>query len=342
MRPTPAIRERLVHWQQNRSPRAMLHGSLTFLQAALWGAAIWAWQQEHHVLLGAIWLTSIIVAHNKLIAFHEAAHGLLQPIRWLNELIGQILGCITLVPLTAYRMVHAQHHAYVGTVRDVEFWPFVDPTVSRPRRVFAVLAELLCAYAYDPLIFLRGVYVLRDVPAAQRRRAWREYAVCCCAWCTLAVVLTWRGWWPEFCVAFLIPSYIAAGINAVRRMVEHLGLLGDTIETKTRTIIPGGVADQALSAAALRVNYHTLHHRYARVPYYYLAEATRLVYAENFNRMPVFPSYWRALLDTLPHLANPRIGAQWLTNGSPPAQQSTSTSPTSVDASSSDLHNGRR
>jgi fatty acid desaturase len=333
----------------------LLHGTLTFLQTALWGAAVWAWHQEHYALLAAIWLTSIIVAHNKLVAFHEAAHGLLQPIRWLNELVGQILGCITLVPLTAYRMVHAQHHAYLGTVRDVEFWPFVDPDVSRPWRVLAVCAELLCAYVYDPLIFLHGVWVLHTAPAAQRRRAWREYAACACAWCTLAVVLTWRGWWPEFCVAFLIPSYIAAFLNAVRRLVEHLGLLGSTIETKTRTILPARIADRAMSAAALRVNYHTVHHRYARVPYYYLAEATGLLYAHELDRLPVFPSYWRALLDTLPHLANPRIGAQWrtaaasmqLANSNTPTfdlQSSTSDFQplSSVDAPEPVLHNGPR
>jgi fatty acid desaturase len=311
MRPTAEIRDRLIHWQRNTAPTPLLHASLTLLQPLLWGAAVWTWSLGWYWATAVVWVASTTVAHNKLIAYHEAAHGLLQPIHWLNELIGQILGCVTMVPLTAYRIVHAQHHAYLGTERDVEFWPFVDPAVPRWRRVLAVVGELLFGYFYDPYVFLRGVCVARDIPAAQRRRAFREYAAVALVWCAVAVILTWRGWWLEFCVAFFIPGYVAAGLNSARRMTEHLGMLGDTVEGKTRTVIPVGRAESVISAAALRVNYHTVHHRYGRIPYYHLAEATHRVYAGELQQLPVFPSYWRAFLDMLPHVANPRIGGQW-------------------------------
>ena len=267
--------------------------------------AVWTWY------LGWYWATCRrlggvdTVAHNKLVAFHEAAHGLLQPIHWLNELIGQILGCVTMVPLTAYRIVHAQHHAYLGTERDVEFWPFVDPTVPRWRRVLAVVGELLFGYFYDPYVFLRGVCVARDIPAAQRRRAFREYAAVALVWCAVTVILTWRGWWLEFCVAFFIPGYVAAGLNSARRMTEHLGMLGDTVEEKHGRLFrwagrnPRSQQPHCGSIITLSI-IATVGFPTTTWPRPHTA-----CMPESWQHLPVFPSYWRAFLDMLPHVANP-------------------------------------
>jgi fatty acid desaturase len=306
--PLPA--DQLVDWQRNNAPSPVLHGSLTLLQVLLWVAAVWTFHSGWFAVLVLVWIASILVSHNKVIAFHEATHGLLQPLPWLNELIGEIIGCVSLVPLTAYRIVHGQHHAYLGTERDVEFWPFVDPSVRLWRRRLAIAAELLLGYFYDPTIILRGTFVARDVPPALRRKAAVEYALCGLIWCLLAVILTWFGWWPEFCVAYFIPAYVAAILNSWRRMVEHLGMLGDTVETKSRTIVPQGRLAAVVSASVLHVDHHGTHHRYGRIPYYHLPEATRLMHDVN-GEQAVFPSYWSALRDTLPHVVNPRVGGQW-------------------------------
>lgn len=302
---------RLADWQRNDAHNPLLHGSLTLLQGLLMAGAVWTYHRGWYAALVVVWLVAVIVAHNKLIAFHEAAHGNMQPVRFLNELIGQLIGCASLVPLTAYRIVHARHHAYLGTERDIEFWPFVDPSVPRWRRVLAVTAELLCGYFHGPYVFLRGVLVTRSAPAAQRRRVLIEYLACGLFWVGLLTVITWYGWWPEFCVAFFLPGYAAAVINSWRRMIEHLGMLGDTVETRTRTIVPEGWIGKVVSAGFLHVDYHGTHHRYGRIPYYRLPEATRGIYGEEPEELVVFPGYWSALRDLLPHLANPRIGDQW-------------------------------
>lgn len=318
-RPASDLKPQLIAWQQNRAATPLLHASLTLLQVCLWVAAISCWHRGWWWTLGAVWMAAIVVVHNKLVAFHEAAHGQLQPVRRLNEFIGQLLGCVMMVPLTAFRIVHQQHHAYLGTERDVEFWPFVDPSVSRWRRVAAFVGEVGFAYFYAPVVFFRGVCVAREIPPLQRRRAFREYAVCGGVWLSLAVLFTWQGWWPEFVVAFFIPGYIAASLNALRRMIEHLGMLGDSLETKTRTIVPAGAAEAAISAASLRINYHATHHRYGRVPYYHLPEATQRVYGDDLRRMPVFATYWSAFRDMLPHVVDPRIGGQWLKRDAAPS-----------------------
>jgi len=233
-------------------------------------------------------------------------------VRWINELIGHVIGFASLTPLTAYRIVHARHHAYLGTERDVEFWPFVDCAVPRWQRVLAVIGELFFGNLYDPWITLRGVLSAREAPRAQRRRACLEYAACGFAWAALIIALSVNDWWIEACVAFFIPGYLAACLNSWRRMIEHLGMFGSTVETMTRTIIPTGKAGVALSAACLNIEYHGCHHRFGKIPYYRLPEATREVYGGHPETLVVFASYRRALSDMLPHLLNPRIGPQWL------------------------------
>jgi fatty acid desaturase len=306
------LRDRLVVWQRNDANQPLLHGALTISQVALMALAVWTWHAEQYGLLVLVWALAIIVIHNKLIAFHETAHGLLHPVRAVNELIGQVLGIATLIPLTAYRIAHAQHHAYLGTERDVEFWPFVDPSVPRWRRVLALIAELSAGYFFEPIVMCRGVWVAQ-VPAAQRRRAAIEYGVCALHWGTVIAVMTWYGWWPEFLVAYFIPGYCAGFLNSWRRMIEHLGMLGDTVEAKSRTIVPSGPAAALVSAVVLHVDQHGTHHRFGRVPYYRLPDVTRAVQEQDPGALRVFPSYWSALKDMLPHMTNPRVGAQWLT-----------------------------
>lgn len=302
------LQDKLIAWHRNDANRPLLHASLTLSQVVLMAAAVWTWHRGDYALLVGIWLTAILVAHNKLIAFHETAHGLLHPVRWINELIGEVLGLASMVPLTAYRIVHARHHAFLGTERDSEFWPFVDPGVPRWRRVVAVIGELGFGYFYDPFVFARGVWTATNVPAAQRRRVVVEYLACGLFWSGLIVVLTLKGWWMEFCVAFFIPAYCAAILNSVRRMTEHIGMLGDTVESKTRSVAPVGHWNRLVSGLVLHVDHHGAHHRYGRIPYYRLPAAAAEIIADESH---VFPSYWRALRDMLPHLADPRIGAQW-------------------------------
>jgi fatty acid desaturase len=90
-------------------------------------------------------------------------------------------------------------------------------------------------------------------------------------------------------------------------------MLGDTVETKSRTIVPSGPAAAIVSAVVLHVDQHGTHHRFGHVPYYRLPDVTRAVQEQDPNALRDFPSYRIALKDMLPHFTNPRVGAQWLT-----------------------------
>jgi fatty acid desaturase len=296
----------------NDRTRVWVHQAWSALYFGLCVGAAVAWQAGWWPLMLAVWAAAGHVGHSKLIAFHEASHGTLAS-RWpQNELQGILIGTIIFVPLSSYRYVHGQHHAYIGTERDLELWPFVRPDITRPWRVLAAGAELLLGFFYTPVVFLHGVLVGDNLPRKQRTRIILEYVLCAAFWIPLVYVVHSQDWWGWFTVGYLVPAMIAGNLQSVRKFTEHLGLLGDSILTTTRTVVDRRLPGEALSQSMLRIDHHGAHHRYAKVPYYNLPKATELVYSEGLPTVPVFPSYGAAMWDMARALRNPRVGAQWL------------------------------
>jgi fatty acid desaturase len=106
-----ALRQALVACQRNEGQHRFIHPLYSILHVLTMAAAVWTWNQ-------GLWPLTLLciglcahVGHSKLIAFHEASHGTLNPRWWINELQGIVLGTMILVPLSVYRYVHGQHHA---------------------------------------------------------------------------------------------------------------------------------------------------------------------------------------------------------------------------------------
>ena len=103
-----------------------------------------------------------------VLSFHDASHGRLYPLHWLNELHGHIVGTFSCVPLAVYRYAHARHHAQLGREGDPELWPFNSPRIARPLRIIAAAAEIFLGVVYTPLLFLRSVLVGELTPRERR------------------------------------------------------------------------------------------------------------------------------------------------------------------------------
>src|SRR6185295_9859852 len=97
---------------------------------------------------GLIWLAVPLVLvvshlmHGQLIGFHEASHGMLRKSRRLNEVDGVLIGIFSFVSFSCYRAVHQTHHMHLGTLRDEELWPLVQPDTPRWIRILAAVLEL--------------------------------------------------------------------------------------------------------------------------------------------------------------------------------------------------------
>lgn len=287
------------------------HAVAALAHAALIAGAMASWWAGWWPLTVLAWCAIAWMDHAALTRLHEAAHGMLSRWRWLNELQGVVIGTVSLTPLSVYRYVHARHHAHLGRERDPEFWPYNLPWTPRWVRVLYAWSELTVGWLLTPVLYsIRTAASWNSVPRPQRKRLVAEWVVLIGAWGGLLALIDAKEWWEAFLVAHVIPAWLAGVMQTIRKFTEHLGMFGVGIIAMTRTVAYRGAIGRAASASQLHVEHHATHHRYARIPYYVLPEATDVVYAEATNGR-LFSNHVRAFLDMAPHLLNPRVGPQW-------------------------------
>lgn len=274
------------------------------------GAAVW---------FGSIWLALPLVLvtahfmHGVLIGFHEASHGLLRKRRRLNEFDGLLIGVFSFLPFSLYRAVHQQHHIHLATERDVELWPFVLPTVPRWARISAALAELTLGLFYSPFVFLRVFVGSKPIVRSQkvRRRIWQELALSAAVWSVLLAAIALFGLWKYFIWMYLVPGMLAANIQNWRKYIEHVGLMGSTVNSSTRTIVPRSWFGRVFAHTLLHEPYHGVHHEDASLPHHVLPQFTDVLTPKHVDDLTPFMSYRQALPHLIRNLGNPRVGAQW-------------------------------
>lgn len=291
-----------------------------FRLASVYGAIYFAslvatWQlieAEWYALLVPLMLVQAFIMHAYLIAFHEAAHGALCPVGWVNGLIGRYTGVVSFMSLSLYRAAHHWHHAYIGDTRDEEFWPLNDPAQPRWKRRLAAVLELTCALVWTPILFLRAFLrrgsVIRD--RAVRRMIWLEL-LAVVLYQGAVVVVAWQlGVLSTILVGFLIPAVVAGNVQSARKYVEHVGLTGRRAVQLTRSVRNPSRAGRLISWLLFHEPYHDVHHLYPKVPQEALPAVAA---AENPipPELPLFPNYTRAVLDLLRGLGDPKFGKAW-------------------------------
>ncbi len=246
-----------------------------------------------------------------VIAFHDASHDRLHPVRGMNELFGHTIGTFSLVPLDVYRHAHARHHAYLSTPQDPELWPFNVPGTPRALRVLAAACEIVLGMLYSPFLFLRSV-LQGDLVPGERRLIIRGYLLCAVVWGTILAVTYEDDLWWLLVATLIVPMAISGVLQTLNKYTQHLGLHGHTVLGLTRTVVDEHEAAEVVSSAMFYNDYHGTHHRYAKIPYYNLPAATPYTLAGADEFCPVYPNLAYAFFAMLPYLADPKAGPQWL------------------------------
>lgn len=273
--------------------------------------AIYAWNTSNYLLLISCWPLIGYLMFEFSLVFHDASHGRLHPVPWLNELVGHTLGSMGLVPLSVFRYAHSRHHTDLGTERDPELWPYTAPGISRAVRVAAGILEIGFGVIYLPLLFLRAVVISRLSPQ-ERRGILRGYLMLGLTWGLNIAVIHRFGFWELFLVVAVVPMILNGMLNTLNKFTQHLGLHGRTVLGLTRTVVGRHWSMKMISKSLMYNDYHGTHHRYAKMPYYHLPPATPYTISTSREPCPVFSNVLSALFDMLPCLANPKVGPQWV------------------------------
>lgn len=251
--------------------------------------------------------------HSHLLGLHDAAHGTMCPNYFLNEAVGIFVGTLGLIEFSLFRVVHHHHHAYMGTPRDEELWPFVNPEVSRGQRRLCAALELGAGLFYTPFLLLRSFFragsPIREV--ALRRRIKAELALMVAVWTIILSTVAYFHWWTYFVLLYLCPAYLAGTMQSLRKYVEHMGLTGARVLECTRTVVPRTWLSRFVVWTMFHEPYHGVHHKLPRLPHTALPEYSRMLEPVVGDEIPPFPNYRSALFDMLATLRDPRIGAQW-------------------------------
>jgi fatty acid desaturase len=296
------------HWVSRAAFPVLV--AVFFLNQAALGTALY---------LGFFWIAvplALIASHlmhGILIGFHEASHGLLRKSRRLNEVDGIIIGVLSLMSFSLYRVAHQLHHAYLATERDVELWPFVIPESPRWVRILAAILELGLGLLYTPFLFMR-TFLRKSSPIRNkklRRRIWVEFAVIATVWFCILAAVTWWGAWKYFLWMHLVPAFLAANMQSWRKYIEHVGLTGSTVNSSTRSIVSRGLLGQLIAFTLLHEPYHGVHHRHAGLPHAQLPQLASELEPKSLDEISPFPSYRHALMHLFRSLADPRAGGQW-------------------------------
>jgi fatty acid desaturase len=269
---------------------------------------------------GSIWLAVLLLLltaqlmHGTLIGLHEAAHGLLRKNRRFNEFDGVVIGTLSLMSFSLYRVIHQTHHAYLTTERDQEFWPLSQPAVPRWKRCMAAFLELNFGLFFTPFVFLRA-FLGSSSPVRSKRvrqRIWAELALTVVTWTSVLAAVAVFDLWKYFVWMYLAPAFLAANLQSWRKYIEHVGMTGTTVNGSTRSIVAKGWMGRLVAFTLLHEPFHGVHHQRAGLRHSELPQhVDKLQPKKPGERMP-FPSYRYAFADLMRSLADPRVGPQWL------------------------------
>ncbi|MFD4786140.1 fatty acid desaturase family protein [Streptomyces sp. NPDC058459] len=262
-------------------------GAVLALQHNLWAAGAGI------ILLAAMFTHAVELQHQCL---HHSAFRRALP----HRLIGVPLGLPLLVVYSHYRVRHLQHHRYLGTPQDTEFFgfdtrgPLTVPALLRGLldypRLGTVAAEVVRAATG------RWTYAYGHVAPAMRRRIVTEHLLLG-AVAAVAVVLTAFGHGEYVLRLWVLPLLLAVPLHFLVELPEHLLCDPDTTDVlhNTRSIRGSWLSTWFTNGN----NLHVEHHAAMTVPINRLGERHTETKAFAVHVERSYADFYRVLWRTL-------------------------------------------
>ncbi|MER5372957.1 fatty acid desaturase [Streptomyces sp. NPDC002553] len=238
-------------------------------------------------LLGAMYTHTVELQHQCL---HHSA--------FLNSRLHRVVGIPLGIPLfvgySHYRIRHLQHHKYLGTPQDTEFFGF---DTRQPVTWGALLREMF-NFGRILMVFgemarsVRGTwaYDMGEVPERRRREVMSEYRVM--ALCLLAAVAAaCAGFHEQVLLLWALPLVVAVPLHFIVELPEHI--LCDNSSTdvlrNTRTITGSRFSTWYTNGN----NLHVEHHAAMSVPINRLPERHPVASELALHTHRSYPAFFR-------------------------------------------------
>lgn len=264
-RPGPLLRATLFDYGMLTA----VIGGMVWLQGSAW---FWA-------LLPLAWVVIAARQHALLVLMHEATHSLAHPVRWVNELWGEVfLAAPMLVSMRKYRKDHLAHHQYANSSQDPDWMRKLGDPTEAGYWQFPVSGNgfgfLLRSWARSIVYMLRSFLHVSSVKeragpgptnAPPPMVVWIGRARLA-LYAGVAVALTVSGGWWAFVLLWLAPTLLVLPIiMRLRSIAEHFALPYASELSGTRTIVCGPV--ERFLFGPHGINYHLEHHLLASVSF---------------------------------------------------------------------------
>jgi acyl-lipid omega-6 desaturase (Delta-12 desaturase) len=217
---------------------------------------------------------------------HDCGHGSFFRARWANDLLGWVLGVLTLTPYTSWRGEHATHHAGAGNLDRRGVGDITTLTVPEylalPR--WRRLAYRL--YRHPAVMFGIGpvwlFLISNRIPSGSPRKNWREWLSVVGTDAALAILLATL-------VLVLGPVTVLVGWLPVMLLAATIGVWLFYVQHQFEDMYWEPRASWDFRAAALQgssfydlprvlhwmtgnIGFHHIHHLSSRIPNYRLRE----------------------------------------------------------------------
>jgi omega-6 fatty acid desaturase (delta-12 desaturase) len=227
---------------------------------------------------GAVFLVRLFMLQ------HDCGHGAFFPAAWANNLLGWVLGVLTLTPYTSWRRDHAIHHASMGNLDRRGVGDVTTLTISEylalpkwRRRAYRLYRHPLVMFGLGPiwLFFLRN-----RIPTGNPRQQWRNWVSILGTDAALAVILVTLlltlgpvpvllGWLP----VMLLAATIGVWLFYIQHQFENVYWEPrGSWDFREAALTGSSFYDlpQPLRWLTANIGFHHIHHLSSKIPNYRL------------------------------------------------------------------------